>query len=352
MAGSEHLMFAEETVLGTYVAPDKAFGVRSVTLTGSQPLLNPDETGGGRGQRPGSPGEIGAAGDIVSTLHPTVLPFLLRSVFATRTKTAAGVTPIAGFRNKLLIDDDVAFDTFSIQKRYKATLAESLRGCKIGGFTIGARTKEFATSSISFVGKDSTISGGTWSDGTSAPAVIDPVPYESTYVEAFKFYQGVMRIGGSVANTSGELVVTGGTARNDFDNIELQCNFNVGTDAYGINLGDRTVQTLDEGRREITVRFDPNFDTTTNEFYNAWKNGSRAIIELFFRGPVYATAPSSFAYEMKFTLPWVVYSNGANPELNNAYGLKRHTVEGMAFVDPTLDVDIGLVVQSSEDLTV
>lgn len=217
MAGSEHFLFGEETTLGTYVAPDKALAVRSVSLTGSQPLLVPDETGGGRGQRPGSPGEIGASGNLVTTLHPTVLPFLLRSVFATRAVTAAGT----GFRNKLLIDDDIAFDTFSIQKRYKSTLAETLRGAKISGFTIGARTKEFATCTIEWVAKDSTISGGTWSDGTSAPAVVDPVPYEATYVEAFKFYQGVMRLGGSVALTAGELVVTGGTARVDFDNIEI-----------------------------------------------------------------------------------------------------------------------------------
>jgi hypothetical protein len=304
----------------------------------------PDETGGGRGQRPGSVGEISATGDIVTTLHPTVLPFLLRSVFATRAQTAAGT----GFRNKLLIDDDVAFDTFSIQKRYKSNLAESLRGAKISGFTIGAKTKEFATCTINMVAKDSTITGGTWSDGTSAPAVVDPVPYEATYVEAFKFYQGTITLGGTVALTAGALIQSGGTARVDFDNVEIACNFNVGTDAYGINMGDRTVQTLDEGRREITVKFDPNFDVTGNEFYNAWKNGARAVVDLFFQGPIYN---ASSRYELKITLPWVVYSNGANPELNNEYGLKRHTVEGMAFVDPTTDADIGLVVQSPEDLT-
>lgn len=344
MAGSEHFMFSQETVFGTYVAPTKALGVRSVTLAGTQPLLIPDETGGGRGQRPGSPGEIGATGQMVSTLHPTVLPYLLRSVFATRAKSAAGT----GFKNKLLINDDTAFDTFSIQKRYKSTLAESLRGCKITKINISAKTKEFAVCTIDWVGKDATISGGTWSDATSAPAVVDPVPYESTYVEAFKFYQGVVRLGGTTALTSGEVVVTSPTARNDFDNVEIDINFNVGTDAYGVNLGDRTVQTLDEGRREITVKFDPNFDTSTNEFFLAWKNGTKAVVELFFQGPIYN---STFHYEMKISLPWVVYSNGATPELNNAYGLKRHTVEGMAFVDPALGVDIGLVIQNLDDLT-
>jgi hypothetical protein len=310
-----------------------------------------DETGGGRNSRPGSVGEIGVTGTVETLLHPTVLPFLLRSVFGTRAKVAAGVGPPAGFKNKLLIDDDIAFDTFSIQKRYSATLAESIRGAKMTQFTIAARTKEFATCSMEFVGKDSTITpDGEWSDGTTAPAVIDPVPYEATYVEPFKFYQGVLRLGGAVTGpTLGELVVAGGTERVDLDNIELTCNFNVGTDAYGINLGDRTVQSLDEGRREISVKFDPNFNSTGAEFYNAWKNGARAVIELFFEGPEYTTGNK---YTMKWTLPWVVYSSGANPELNATYGLKRHTVEGNAFVDPTTECDLGLVVISTEDLTV
>lgn len=345
MAGSEHFIFGEESSLGVWTTPDKALQVRSVTLTGSQPQMVPDETGGGRGQRPGSPGEIGATGDVVSTLHPTVLPFLYRSVFAIRSKVAAGT----GWRNSMLIDDDVDFDTFSIQKRYRADLAESIRGCKVTTFVIGARTKEFATSTLTFVGKDSTVNGSVWSDGTSAPAVVDPVPYDPVYVEPFKFYQGVMRIGGTTALVGDELVITGGTERVDFDNIELTANFNVGTDAYGINLGDRTVQSLDEGRREITVKFDPNFNTTSTEFYEAWKNGERAQIDLFFEGAAYNLTNK---YQMKITLPWVVYSNGANPEVNNAYGLKRHTVEGMAFVDPETEADIGFVVQSPEDLTV
>lgn len=344
MAGSEHFMFAEEATLGTYVAPDKAMFVRSSNLTGAQPLMIPDETGGGRGQPPGAPGEISAAGNVVANLRPTTLGWLLRSNFATRATTAAGT----GFRNKLLIDDDVAFESFSVQKRYRDDLAESLRGVKVSGWTIAARTREFAQITLDMVGKDSTITGGTWSDATAAPAVVDPVPYEANPPEAFKFYQAVMRLGGTVALTAGELVVTGGVARNDFDNIEIAANFNIGTDAYGVNLGDRTVQTLDEGRREITVRFDPNFNTTSNEFYLAWKNGARAVVELYFQGPEYEVGQR---HEMKITLPWVVYSSGANPEINTAYGLKRHTVEGSAFVDPTTDADIGLVIQTTEDLS-
>src|SRR5687768_13404456 len=121
MAGSEHFLFAKETTLGTWVAPDKAFFVRSSNLTGAQPLMIPDETGGGRGQPPGAPGEISASGNVVANLRPTVMADLLASNFATRVATAAGT----GFRNKLLIDDDIAFDSFSVQKRYRDDLAES-----------------------------------------------------------------------------------------------------------------------------------------------------------------------------------------------------------------------------------
>lgn len=348
MAGNEHFMYGLEPSYGVWTPPDHAIPVRSVNLTGGQPLMIPEETGGGRGDRPGAVGEISVGpGDVVSLLHPVGVPRLLMGAFATRAVAAAGT----GFRNTLLIDDDVAFDTYSFQKRYTGTLAESLRGNKMAGFTISARAREFAMITMNWVGKDSTITpGGTWSDGVAAPAVIDPVPYDP-YVGAFKFYEGVLRLGGTVALTAGEMVVTGGTERVDLDNIEIAANFNPSTDAYGVNLGDRTLQDIPEGRREITVRFDPNFGQTGAEFYNAWKNGARAVLELFFQGPEFETGQR---YEMKITLPWVIYSNGANPELNAQYGLKRHTVEGRAFVDPSLGngrLDIGIVVQSDEDLT-
>jgi len=344
---NEHFMFAEETTWGTFVPPDTAIPVRTANVTGSMPLMIPDVTGGGRADRQGAVGEIGVGpGDVTTLLYPVDVGMILRSAFGTRAATAAGT----GFRNKLLPDDDVAFDTFSLQKRYSPTLAESIRGAKLAGWTIGARTREFATITFSFVGKDSVMTpSGVWSDGTSAPAVVDPPPYTTPFPEAFTFYQGVIRTGGTVALTSGELVVTGGTARNDFDNIEIQANYNVSQDAYGVNLGDRTVQSLDEGKREITVRFEPNWSLQgTAEFYNAWKNGDKAVVELFFQGPIFN---ASNHYEMKITLPDVVYSNGANPDLNAQYGLKRTTVEGRAFLDSTLLVDIGVVIQTTQDLT-
>lgn len=344
--GTEHLMFAKETVFGTPVTPNKAIPVRSSNLTGAMPLMIPDVTGGGKGDRPGLVGEIAVGpGDINTLLYPKDLGLLFRSTFGTRAQVAAG----AGFKNKLLVDDEVAFDSFTIQKRYKTTLAENLRGAKVTGWTIGARTREFATMVLSMVGKDSAMSTGLWSDGTGPQAVVDPVPYSTPFPEAFTFYQGVLRLGGTVTLTSGELVVAGGTARSDFDNIEISAALNVSTDAYGVNLGDRTIQTADEGKRELTVRFDPNFNTSGDEFYNAWKDNVPAVIQLFFQGPEYE---AGFRHELTITLPHVNYSAGGNPDLNATYGLKRHTIEGRAFVDQTLLKDIGVVWQTTQNLTV
>lgn len=336
MAGNEHFMFGEETTYGTWVAPDKALPVISATVAPEAPLLIDEATGGGRGRRDGAPGAIAVSGDVETYLYPTQLGWLLRSVFATRAVTGTGP-----YVNKFLIDDDVALDSFSLQKRYSAATAESIRGAKITRIQISARTREFAMCSLGFVGKDATINGSTWSDGSAAPAVLTPT-YPASMPEAFKFYQGEIIFGGTVAETSGELVVTGGAAEVDFDNIELEMNFNVGTDAYGVNVGDRTIQTADEGRRELAVRFDPNFDTNPSAYYTDWKAGTPAVIQLHF---IQGTN------ELRIVLPNVKYETGALPELNAEYGLKRFTVEGIPLLDQTLDRDVGMTITTTEDLT-
>jgi hypothetical protein len=343
---SEALLFAEEPTWGTWTDPDHALEVRSVNVTGQQPLMNPEETGAGRNDLPGAPGAIAVSGGVNTLLHPVTLPLLVRSLFPVRASVAAGT----GSRSKLLRDDDVAQESFSLQKRYGVDRAESIKGCKITRLTLGARIREFATCSLEFVGKDTVMSGadpGTWADGSAAPAVVDPVPYPASRPRAFTFYQGVLRLGGTVALTAGELVVSGGTAYPMMDNIELTMNTNVGTDAYGINLGDRTIQQADEGQVALGIRFDPNWATSGATFYNAWKDGERAIVELYFEGPEFEAGQR---YIQKWTLPYVMYSEGGVPELNRSYGLKRHTVQGVGYVDPTTMQDIGLVVQSSEDL--
>ena len=341
---AEAFMWADESAWGTYVAPDMAVPVRSAGINPETTFMESGVTGGGRARRPGAPGEIAVNGPMETILYAQDLGFLMRSFMLTRAQTAAG----AGYRNKLLPDDESAHTSFSLQKRYSDTRAESIIGAKVNTFRISARSREYATANFEFAAKDAAASGGFYSDGvTAAPAVVDPVPYTAGLRDGLKFYQAEMLLGGTVALTAGEIVITGGTARCEIDNVELEANFNLAADAYGLCLDDRTTTSMDEGLREISLRFDPNFSVVGFEFYNAWRAGTPAVVQLHFQGPEYE---AGFKDDILITLPYVVYQSAPNPDVNAEYGIKRVSVEAAAYLDPTILVDWGIVIQTTDDL--
>lgn len=423
MPGSEHVMFADEVTWGQYVAPTKAIPVTTSAINPTQALLVNADTGGGRGRRVGTPGAKTVEGPITTGLYGISLGYLLRTMYAGRLKTTAGT----GFRNKLMVDDDADQASLSIQKRYRDSVAESIRGAKLNGYTINARSKEYATVETRWLAKDAAASGsgGGWADkaapvtlgastvaspthittlsphglstgdrvtiaghtgstpavdgtytvtvidsthftvpvnvsvgGTGgtvteiAPAVIDPVPYDVDEPEKLRFDEGVLILGGSKALTSGEIVLTGGVERCEFDNIQLVLDNGLSNDAFGVCLGDPTVQDIIEGTRAISLRFEPNFAAVDEEFYNKWGNGTELSALLKFVSK--AEYDTGFHYEFWWALPLVKISNAPNPELNATRGLKRQTVEAMAFSDQSLAgaPDHSLVIQSSEDLTI
>jgi hypothetical protein len=344
---AESFMWADESTWGTWVAPTKAVPVRSAGINPETTFMESGVTGGGRARRPGAAGEIAVNGPMETILYAQDLGFLIRSFMLTREQTVAGT----GWKNKFLPDDDVPHKSFSLQKRYSPTLAESIIGAKVNTFRISARSREYATATFEFAAKDAASSGGTFSDGTAAPAVVDPVPYTAGLRDGLKFYQAEMLIGveptDTIALTAGELIVTGADARCEIDNVELEVNFNLATDAYGLCLDDRTTTSMDEGLREITLRFDPNFSTVGAEFYNAWRAGTPAIVQLHFLGPIYNT---TYHDEITITLPYVVYQSAPNPDVNAEYGIKRVSVEAGAYIHPTHLVDWGIVIQTTDDL--
>ncbi len=345
---ARHFIYSPEVTWGTYVAPAKAVPVLRSGIVGDQPMIDNTSTGLlGRGRSSREPGTFAAGGPVEMNLYPLRAVDFIKSVMGTRVSVIAGT----GFRTKMLPNDDAAFGAFSAQQRLSATAGTSFKGLKVGGLTISARVGEYARLAVDLIGKDAVgIPGGTWTDGAVAPTIIDPVPYLTTLPRPFKFYQAVMRLGGTVSLTAGELVVTGGTPRNDFDDIEVGFDFGLGEDAYGVNLGDRTRQSVDEGEREVSVSFSPNFAKVGNsgmEFWHAWKDGVPAIAELYFEGPIYN---ATFKYQVKITMPRVLYNAGSIPEVARTSGLQRIDVAGTAEVDDALGYDFGIVIQTTEDL--
>lgn len=269
-------------------------------------------------------------------------------------------------RNKFLPEDNTPFDSFSVQKYYDSTHAEFLRGLKVTRWGVSVRSKEFAKFTMDFVGKDATKNGGNWADGSGAGAITAYSSgatgtsgswfYPPVIQDPLKFYQASIRTGStSIAVTAGEIVVTGGNARTDIDNLTIGVDLGLSTDAYGIVLDDRTVQSLDEGPRVISLSFEPNFRTAWFEFYDYWKANPQSplVLEAYFRGPQVMTSgehgTAAQYLEYKFTFPNVRISGAPTPEQNAAYGLKRQTVTAQAAVDPVTGYDIGVVIQSPED---
>src|SRR5688572_27870618 len=152
--GSEHFMWAEEPSWGTWTAPNKAIPVRTAGINPETTFMETGVTGGGRGRRPGAVGEIAVNGPMETILYPKDLGFLIKTIFGTRAKVAAGT----GWLNKLLPDDDVANESVSIQKRYSDTLAESIKGAKINTLTVAARSREYVTAAFEFAAKDAAAS--------------------------------------------------------------------------------------------------------------------------------------------------------------------------------------------------
>ena len=344
---ANHLSAAYETTWGTWVQPVVSIPVETAGINPASPLMENVDTSGGRGMRQPSLGELSVNGPIDMKLYPVTVPWIFRSFMG----TIAVAALTSGKRNKMLPNDDAAFKSLSLQKHYSSSVYESISGAKLNTCNITARSREFAMAQTTWIAKDVAVDGGNWiGAGTTGPTLFTPA-YNSNLagVEPFKFSTGVLRIGGSLALTAGEIVVTGGTDRCEVDNVAININQNLSADAYGICLDDATVQQIDEGNRRIGVTFEPNFSTVNTEFWEAWLGGTSAIVELYFQGPEYATGEN---FEIKVTLPQVHYDGAPNPAIDSAYGLKRVSVSGQAAVEATTtNTDIGIVVQSQEDLS-
>lgn len=517
MPGNEHLMFALEESWGEWTTPDEALEVTASTVNPAMPLMVNEDTGGGKGRRPGVPGEMTVSGPITTKLYGKTLGFLLRSPYGARVKALAeligppqaltsvskaspavatcpaahgltsgdtvfvegvvGASPFVGgyyvatvtapttftipvdtsagtagaggtfskvitasdlvaTKTVLLPNDELAFDSFSIQKRYTVVKAENIKGAKLNGFTITARAKQFVEVKLDILAQEAvatsqtygeaqgvasvgianpglvtmtnvhglttgdfvliagslttpsidgvqqvivttthaftvpvnvtvgstskgTVSkistGATWEDGTPAPLVIgDPPPYASGQPDPITFAGGVLKTGATVIQDAetGELIALGGETRCDFDSIELDFKFNLSNTGFGVCLGRRTVQSIEEGKREIDLKFEPNFAIANEEWYDHWLAGDNVVIELLFEGPV-LDVTSGAKYRWHWVFPLVRTKGAPNPELNAQYGLKRIAVDTQPFADMDLArLDNCLTLQSTEDYSV
>ena len=263
----------------------------------------------------------------------------------TRAKIAAGL----GCLNKLLPDDDVANSSRvhpeALQRRRWPSRSRAPRSTPSRSRRARASTSPRPSSSPPRMPLPR---GGEFSNGDTAPAVVDPVPYSAGLPDAFKFYEAELLIGGTTALTAGEIVVTGGIARCEIDNVELEANFNLATDAYGLCLDDRRCRTC-RGPARAHHPLRPQLRDGRGRVLQRLAGGTPAVVE-----SCTSSAPSSRPGRPTSSsgpCPTSSTSGAPLPSSTPSTGSSARPSRAGAYVDPTLGVDWGLTWKTLDDLT-
>lgn len=350
---NEHLIFAINTS-GTYPAwttPDKAIPVNSCTFAGARALMRHEDTGATiRSRRYTSQGAVNAAGSVAMKGYPVyLLPWVFRSFLTDAAQAAAGT----GWDNDLLPNDgtDVQLPWFSFQKRYTASIAENVKGAVLQKLTLACRGGEELQVTMDFIAEDIAKAGGTWSDGTSSPAVIASVPYPSTMPVPLRFHEGAIIRGGTVSKSTKKLSVASGTTVATIETFNLEIALNT-EGRFAIRDGAPTIAYTRHGERAITFTAEVDWADYATTYLDAMRAATETAIRLEF------TSDDEFDtgenYELFITMPRMVYpeDGGPFPQLDGTLMPKKQAIKLVSLQsnDDTVDVDIGVSIQTSDDL--
>jgi hypothetical protein len=340
-AAQEAFLFKNEANYGVWITPTMALPISSCNLTSKRGLLIPSLTGFGRGRGVVVQGEKPVSGQLVLPLWPQYMPSILRALFTAVVSTQQGGT--IAYRHKLLLDDTAAFGSLSVEKQYSSAMAQFVKGVQIGKLTIGCKAKEIAVCTLDLVAKDDAWVGGTWDDtGAAAPVITSPVPYPATLVLPFRFYQGVVYKGGTVALTSGELVVAAGAALGYVEAAEIAID--TGLDPfYGLSSTPTQIVAR-EGEHKITCKLDVDWIGHDDDFIVDGRTAAETIVQLKFVG---GTIAGGYAYECTLTLPRCVPPQAEPPALAGDKKRRSGVVNYECLKEATTDHDVGLVFQNA-----
>lgn len=345
----EHFIFSNEVTWATFVAPSKALPIISCDLGSDRGLVMPDTTNYGRARGIAFPGEKPVAGTLELHAFPNYIGSILRAMLTGVISTQQGVT--TAWRHKLLFVDGSPTGSLSTEKQYDGPAgsnAHFARGVKIAKCVISCKAKEPATFKFDLVAQDEAWSGGTWEDGTSAPAApTTPVPYPATLQLPFRFDIGTLLYGGTLALTSGEIVVTGGVPIAYTEMVEITIEMKQDA-VYVLNNTPCAGALRDQGR-QISIKMDLDWVGVDDDYVDYHRASTETTLQLRFVGRRIVTGPPNYDEEMFITLPRVKPAQGSPPPLAGEKKRRKQTVVYEAlYEDTTTDKDFGLVIQNEE----
>lgn len=348
---NEHLLFAINTT-GTYPAwttPDKAIPVMSCSFAGARALDRHEDTGSTiRSRRYKSQNAMNVKGSIAMKGYPVYLiPWLFRSFLTSAAQVAAGT----GWDNDLLPNDanDVQLPWFSFQKRYTASVAENIRGAVVQKVALSCKGGEQLMASMDFIAADIGRAGQTWSDGTACPAVVTPVPYPATMPVPLRFHEGSIIVGGTPSLATNKMSVAGGTTVATIETFNLEMALNV-EGRFAVRDGAPTIAYTRHGERLITFTGDIDWATYGTTYYDAMLAATETCLRLEFSSD--SEFDTGQNYELFITLPRMVYpeDGGTFPQLDGTLMPKKQSLKLISMEHTTLTSDIGVSIQTSDDL--
>ena len=355
---NEHFIISPAATSGTYDAwttPTIAVPVRSATFRGSRDVIQHDDTGSfTRAMRHISLGAVNSTGNSLSSyLFPTgLMPWLFRSFLTNAAQVPAG----SGYVNHLLPQPStVQPPWFSFQQVWNFVRGQNVRGAVLESLAIGLNGGEHGTMDANFTIADAAAAGGTWSDGSASGAMLDSSTVQSAYNTAaaalvpFRFHEAAIITGANIANSSGELTVSGGTTVATLNSVQLDFQLNAEGLHY-LRQGAPTIARTYHNARTINITGSVDWTDGASTYYDAMRAGTTTSLVIDLVHDLEFSAGQN--WRLRMTFPRVVHpTQGADfPVVDGSRSNKRQALTWTTLDDLTLGVDLGVSIWTDIDL--
>lgn len=325
IAVNSYIAVGKESAWGTYASATTAVEALSCSFKTEIDSMKLDQIGGNRGfsHRVTLGRKVG--GSLEQYLHPQESVLMVANalgghIVTSSTTTSANVHSLTAGN----------FDTtpsigLSFNVRKGETHVWRYSGGRVNTMKITGKVGEPIQASYEFLFKDST----QLTDDIASTLSISSV-------RPFTFVGGVFRY------SSTEVLAATTTAQEPIQSFELSIKNNIKSDSDARSLGTALVDVLPPTRREVELKIQNRFDTTTT--YSRFIQATQGSVELYFTGD-YISGTAGPVYAMTIRLPKVFNKTG-DTEISGPGDILKTDIEFDCLLDApgitTTTRDIGV----------
>lgn len=333
----QHILLKTEATSMTWLAPSRAYPVKSFTPVVNQEHTDLRNTGQGYGLGDSWLGAYAPSASLEMTLYEEWLGTILQCAgFNTITPTVEGGGTLA-YGHGAIPQESASDKSASLQAIYNSTNAVSMKGVVFDKVTLSCKAKEPANLKADLLAQDISRNGGTWGDGVAAPSVVASPTYFGATVSPLHFAGATLTLGGTptLNTTTNVFSVAGATAVTTAEMAELSWSNGYLYDHVLGSVRNPTIRTRQA--RTVEGKLDLNWSTISFTHWDAMKAGTEQVLQLTFLGSLIEAANY---YKMIVTLPKMVIRVADVPDIVGDQSKRVQTANFTAQVHPTM-VDSG-----------